>query len=81
MALGRRDRPGILGLAAAAAAARKATDGPSARVQVQGGTDAEDRYLSPDQAVADLGTLLACALLALSKEVCGSAGPCRNALN
>ena len=53
-----------------AAAARKAADWLSAQVAASGGlvSHAEDRLLALDHAVADFGTVVARALLALSKQ-------------
>jgi hypothetical protein len=53
-----------------AEAARKAADWLSAQVEASGGvvSHAEDRLLALDHAVADFGTVVARALLALSKQ-------------
>jgi hypothetical protein len=53
-----------------AATARKAADGLSAQVAASGGlvSHAEDRLMALDHAVAEFGTVVARALLALSKE-------------
>ncbi|MFO1203512.1 MAG: hypothetical protein U1E58_12840 [Tabrizicola sp.] len=52
-----------------AATARKAADGLTAQVEATGGlvAHAEDRLMALDQAVAEFGTLVAQALLSLSK--------------